>query len=215
MLLDEATAEFWRAGVFLQELCEKFEGAPLAPAARLPGRAEINTQGDPDVERRLPSLVDGTPWGCPWAIVDGDGKLLGTHGDFQSAETALNAMFGFQPLNTPAEAAELAKAQGTVRLVGMVPELAAAYERAATPFREFDLATAFAVPSGTVEAEPFPLSPVDEVFERPSGLPEWRSADEEPLERCGVMSRTKRVCIRDAGHGGPHTDSVAEWYAGS
>jgi hypothetical protein len=34
-LISEATAEFWRSGVFLQELCEKYEGAPLAPAARV------------------------------------------------------------------------------------------------------------------------------------------------------------------------------------
>jgi hypothetical protein len=32
----EATAMFWRAGVYLQELCEIHEGAPLAPGARLP-----------------------------------------------------------------------------------------------------------------------------------------------------------------------------------
>lgn len=36
LLISEATAEFWRSGVFLQELCEKYEGAPLAPGARLP-----------------------------------------------------------------------------------------------------------------------------------------------------------------------------------
>lgn len=36
-LISEATAEFWRSGVLLQELCEQYEGAPLAPAARLEG----------------------------------------------------------------------------------------------------------------------------------------------------------------------------------
>lgn len=36
-LISEATAEFWRAGVLLQELCEQYEGAPLAPGARLEG----------------------------------------------------------------------------------------------------------------------------------------------------------------------------------
>ncbi len=34
--LEEATAVFWRAGARLQILCERL-GAPLAPAARLPG----------------------------------------------------------------------------------------------------------------------------------------------------------------------------------
>lgn len=37
MLLSEAAAEFWRAGVFLQQLCEEYEGAPVAPGARLQG----------------------------------------------------------------------------------------------------------------------------------------------------------------------------------
>lgn len=35
-LLEEAAYRFWRAGLELQELCEQYEGAPLAPAARLP-----------------------------------------------------------------------------------------------------------------------------------------------------------------------------------
>lgn len=35
-LLEEAAYRFWRAGIELQELCERYEGAPLAPAARLP-----------------------------------------------------------------------------------------------------------------------------------------------------------------------------------
>lgn len=35
-LLDEATALAWRANALLQELCEKYDSAPLAPGARLP-----------------------------------------------------------------------------------------------------------------------------------------------------------------------------------
>jgi hypothetical protein len=35
-VLKEATALFWRAGALSQELHERFGGAPLAPAARLP-----------------------------------------------------------------------------------------------------------------------------------------------------------------------------------
>lgn len=36
LMLDEAAARFWRAGADLQELCEKYDGAPLAPGAKLP-----------------------------------------------------------------------------------------------------------------------------------------------------------------------------------
>jgi hypothetical protein len=35
-LLEEAAYRFWRAGIELQQLCEQYAGAPLAPAARLP-----------------------------------------------------------------------------------------------------------------------------------------------------------------------------------
>lgn len=35
-LMDDCDALFWRAGLLSQELHERFEGAPLAPAAKLP-----------------------------------------------------------------------------------------------------------------------------------------------------------------------------------
>ncbi len=98
------------------------------------------------------------------------------------------------PINTPAEAAELERAQGTVRLVGMLPELAAGY----------------GVPSGTVSAYPevcgsgFPLFPDEPVATLP----------EESFERCAHMSRTKRVCVRETGHAGSHEDALTTWYAG-
>lgn len=84
------------------------------------------------------------------------------------------------PINTPAEAAELALAQGTVKLV--------------------------AVPEGTL--------PSAEAFLAAGGIAEeWPAliADEGPLERCGHMSNTKRVCVAPAGHAGAHCDNVALW----
>lgn len=47
LLLDEATALFWRAGIQLQELCERYEGAPLAPGARLPEATPTPALGEP------------------------------------------------------------------------------------------------------------------------------------------------------------------------
>jgi hypothetical protein len=59
LLLDEATAEFWRAGIFLQELCEKYEGAPLAPAARLPEPPVVLTPDDDAGKIDLDALCPG------------------------------------------------------------------------------------------------------------------------------------------------------------
>jgi hypothetical protein len=201
MLLDEATAEFWRAGVFLQELCEKYEGAPLAPGARLPARAEINPQGDPDMRQPLPQIVNGAPFGCQWAIVSSTG-ILGAYDDAATAQAALDVMLGLKPINTPAEAAELAKAQGTVRVVGMVPELAAPYTDT--------------VPSGTDDI----ARGVDFDFPYPEGTGRDQGIDDapfvliddEPLERCGHMSDTKRVCVLPAGHLQWHSDGVMNWF---
>jgi len=41
LLLIEAGQLAWRALAFVQELCERYDGAPLAPAARLPNQPPL------------------------------------------------------------------------------------------------------------------------------------------------------------------------------
>lgn len=41
LLLTEAGQLAWRALAFVQELCERYDGAPLAPAARLPETGQV------------------------------------------------------------------------------------------------------------------------------------------------------------------------------
>lgn len=148
---------------------------------------EFSAPSDPAA---LPRIADGRPWGCPWAITCSLGKLLSTHSSYADAEAVLRDMLAPLPVNTPEELAELERARGTVVLVGG-PGL---------------------VDGGHVE-HAFPLfedgpEMRGNSIDGPAGA-DWR----EPIvfERCGHMSRTKRVCIKDASHAGAHEDAVALW----
>lgn len=209
MLLSEATAEFWRAGIFLQELCEQYEGAPLAPGARLPAPSVPEGTADdidypektfddfmqeftaPSDPAKLPRITGGDPWGCPWAIVDCTGRLLGTHSSYADAESCLREILAAPPVNTPEELAELEKMAGKVVLV----------------------AGPGVVDGGHVEhgfplIEDAPDMRGNEIF-GPAGA-DWREHD-ETLARCGKMSSTKRVCTRLSGHAGAHADAGTQW----
>lgn len=221
-LLDEATAEFWRAGIFLQELCERYEGAPLAPGARLP-EEKVAAPLAPGCKPR-PQIVDGTPHGARWAVVDGDGNCMALGDDLAAVQRALDAALGFPgPINTPAEAAELEKAQGTVRLVAVPPGTILDAGEGAR-FGNW-LTDGFAAPVESYNADDegpgaedgpefegyaeraghgFPLFK-DCPSERGNGV------DEAGLERCGHMSRTKRVCSAASGHAGAHGDGIMIW----
>jgi hypothetical protein len=200
MLIEEATAEFWRAGIFLQELCETYLDAPLAPGAvaAVP-EGTVDEEIDypeetfddspfnfatpfaaPSDPAKLPQIVDGSPWREPWVIVDGNGNYLSAHQSHADAEECLRVMFAPQPVNTPEELAELVKMQGKIVLVGG-PGL---------------------VDGGHVE-HGFPLFP-ECPSERGNGV------DEAGLY-CGAVSSTNRVCTRMSGHAGAHADAGAQW----
>lgn len=214
MLIEEARAEFWRAGIFLQELCETYLGAPLAPgavAAVPEGTVDEEDYPDdmfddssfnafavpfaaPSDPAKLPQIVDGAPWGEAWAIVDGGGSLLSHHSSYADAEACLRVMFAPQPVNTPEELAELVKMAGKVVLVpgpGLVDG------------GELQLI------DGKLEIVP----PEPEIVlfkdcpsERGNGV------DEPAYERCGHMSSTKRVCTLVAQHDDrAHCDGAVLW----
>lgn len=214
MLLSEATAEFWRAGIFLQELCEQYEGAPLAPGARLPAPSVpegtdgwpglLNPEGEktfddfmqeftaPSDPAKLPRIVDGAPWGEAWAIVDCNGAFMGHHSSYADAESCLREILAAPPVNTPEELAELEKMAGKVVLV----------------------AGPGVVDGGHVEhgfplIEDAPDMRGNEIF-GPAGA-DWRAHD-ETLARCGHMSSTKRVCTLVAQHDErAHSDGAVLW----
>lgn len=225
MLLDEVTAEFWRTGILLQELCEKYEGAPLAPAARLPERAELNPgaaeyglrlHGGTELRDaaeagesvKLPQLRAGSPRGSPWRVLDGDGNLISLHDYYIDAEDAFRRLLNFPgPINTPAEAAELAKAQGTVRLVAtpLVPTFT--YDKRGRHMESFG-------------------PPIDDIDYPEDALdyPEKGTAEHGfelfkdcPSERGNGPGRCEfsvdkgaYMCERDKGHDGPCGSNAAE-----
>jgi hypothetical protein len=65
--------------------------------------------------------------------------------------------------------------------------------------------------NGTLEAYYACLRACLDDAAAPRAVPEG-TVDEEALDRCGHMSRTKRVCERLGGHGGMHADKVTRWH---